>query len=180
MSEPQQLEPPFNVHLDSPPVERWAVVADAPKYFVSTNGRVLGPRGIRKPMMENGYPWFDAKVDGVRKCIRIHRAMAIAFMPQEDGKPMVNHVSGVKSENRLDNFEWTDNRGNIQHGWSLGRVSVKGQDHPKHKLTNEQVLEMRRLYSTGLYTKTHLGRMFGVSQPVAGKIIRRQLWRHLP
>lgn len=181
MSETQQIEAPFNVHLDSPPVERWAHVQEDPRYFVSTHGRIMGPRGLRKPMMENGYPWFDVWVDGERRCIRVHRAMVVAFIPPVADKPFANHKNGRKSDNRIDNLEWCTHPENIKHSYDeLGRTGLIGEINPGHKLTDGEVLRMRALFATGLYSKTELGRMFGLSQRGASMVIRREHWRHLP
>lgn len=47
------------------------------------------------------------------------------------------------------------------------------------KLTEAQVLEMRRLYIPGKFGTHRLGRMFGVCQQTAHEIVTRQIWKHL-
>lgn len=47
------------------------------------------------------------------------------------------------------------------------------------QLTEEQVLEIRRLYETGEYKMTELGKMFNTSQGNIGHIIKRDRWKHI-
>lgn len=49
----------------------------------------------------------------------------------------------------------------------------------KHKLTPDNVKEIRRLYATGQYRQIDLGKMFGVKQPCIKSVILRQTWKHI-
>jgi hypothetical protein len=56
----------------------------------------------------------------------------------------------------------------------------KGEDHRSAKLTQEQVLEVRRRFAVGGISKAALGREYGVTQTTIDHIILRATWRHLP
>lgn len=55
---------------------------------------------------------------------------------------------------------------------------ARGQDAGPAKLTNEQVLEIRRLAAEGVTYKT-LAELFEVNRYNIGKIVRRETWQHL-
>lgn len=65
---------------------------------------------------------------------KIHRLVGIAFMPNPENKRDINHISGVRSENRLENLEWATRSENKLHGFRIGMtkptcLGIFGKDH---------------------------------------------------
>lgn len=56
---------------------------------------------------------------------------------------------------------------------------LHGGDHPIAKLSESDVIEIRRLYATEKLTQTELGRQFGVGQAAISGIILRKSWTHI-
>lgn len=66
---------------------------------------------------------------GKKHSKRIHRLLALAFIPNPDSLPQVNHLDGNSLNNSLDNLEWTTNSGNTQHGYDHNLYMFKTRCH---------------------------------------------------
>lgn len=72
----------------------------------------------------NGYKHFDYSENGVNKKMALHRALALAFIPNPENKRTVNHIDGNKLNNCLANLEWATDSENIAHSCTIdGRGS---------------------------------------------------------
>ena len=78
-------------------------VSDAGRVKRSINGKILRP--VR---YSNGY--CVVNLSGRR--IGVHRLVALAFVPNPDGLPQINHKNEIKTDNRPDNLEWCDSKYN--------------------------------------------------------------------
>ena len=115
-------------------------------YEISSFGNVIsnnfGKRKILKQStMTSGYKMVVLKKDGKQKSFSIHRLMAIAFLPNENNLPQVNHKDGNKLNNDLSNLEWCTQSQNIQHMYDSGLKTYKplhykgkfGKEHNRSK-----------------------------------------------
>ncbi len=98
-------------------------------YEVSNRGRICSHRKgrtrILKPILEkwNGYftvSLFDAK--GKMHKVKVHRLVALAFIPNPHGYPCVNHKDEDKTNNHTDNLEWCSKAYNTTYGTSRQRA----------------------------------------------------------
>jgi len=65
--------------------------------------------------------------NGVRHYLRVHRLVAMTFLPNEDNLPLVNHKDGNKQNNHVSNLEWCTYQENVVHGFDvLGRKGYNG------------------------------------------------------
>ena len=95
----------------------------------------------------------------------------------------INHKNGDKSDNRIDNLELMTRSQNVVHARNvLGRIigvygrSFPGSKNGNAKLSWDKIHEIRKMYATGNYTQSDLGKKFGVSQTIIGGIIRNESW----
>ena len=51
---------------------------------------------------------------------KLHRQVAMLFIPNPEGKPQVNHKDGCKENNAISNLEWNTNRENAHHAIKNG------------------------------------------------------------
>lgn len=147
----------------------WKFVADG--YEVSTDGQVRswksGAPRILKPAIANGYPRVSLSIDGESKFYYIHRLVAGIFLPNLENKPCVNHLNGVKTDNRVENLEWCTYAENNRHAHDTG-LAAQGELHAKAKLTNDQIVHIRT-NSDDLSTYA-LAKQFNVSQPTISNV----------
>lgn len=69
------------------------------------------------------YITFNASINGKKFSLLVHRAVALAWIPNPKGLPQVNHKSADRQENHTANLEWVTASGNTQHFHDSGRWS---------------------------------------------------------
>jgi hypothetical protein len=115
-------------------MSRWA---DIPgwegRYEVSDDGRVRSlvgrcsnpviPHELKQKIDRYGYPVVCLHCGQIKRFPPVHRLVALAFLPNSDNKPQVNHKNGIKTDNRIENLEWSTNSENIRHAFDTGLIS---------------------------------------------------------
>lgn len=102
-------------------------------YKINIDGEIYScksKRIIKSHLSKKGYLSIQLFKEGNQKCFRIHRLLATTFIPNPENKPQVNHINGIKTDNRLENLEWATAKENTIHSWSLG-LSKSKEGHMK-------------------------------------------------
>lgn len=139
--------------------------------------RVLAERLIGSSIDRYGYVKRVLCKDGKMYFFTEHRLVANAFIPNDFNKPTVNHINGIKTDNKLDNLEWCTIKENNDHAINTGLKNLKGIKHHKCKLTEEQVREIRQIGFS--QTRMSLAKKYGVSRTSILGIIRGKFWKHI-
>lgn len=87
------------------------------RYVTYSNGRIhLYEEKIMKSRLnEYGYYRIGLNINRKQKQCIIHRLIAIHFIPKIEGKNVINHKNGIKTDNRIENLEWVTARENTCH-----------------------------------------------------------------
>jgi hypothetical protein len=56
---------------------------------------------------------------------------------------------------------------------------VRGEDHPESVLTEHDIIEIRRLYASGMWTYDEIATTYGLGKSTVARIINRQAWKHV-
>lgn len=127
------------------PIEGWEG-----KYEVSNLGRVKSyaqdihtidgktwhlPERMLKCTLSKGYATVNlCKGQKKNKTMRVHRLVAMAFVPNPDPEhfTMINHKDENKNNNVADNLEWCDAKYNVNYGTANQRRSYSCTIHLKN------------------------------------------------
>lgn len=75
----------------------------------------------------NGYAYVSLTYSRKAKRLLVHRLVAQAFIPNPENKKEVNHINGIKTDNRVENLEWVSREENIQHAYKNNLISTYNQ-----------------------------------------------------
>jgi len=144
-------------------------------------GKTLFKGGIRKQSLDSyGYVRYNMSKNSKTKGCFGHRLVAEHFIDNPEMKPQVNHINGIKTDNRVENLEWSTPFENIKHSIEMGLQNVnKGEDVHFSVLTENQVREIREKYKPRKYTFKQLGLEYGVCYQTIQCIVRRKSWKHI-
>lgn len=97
---------PYRIYM-----EQWKSLdfKNLPNYSISNLGRVWNH--------VSGKIWTGAPDHGYMKLgnYRIHRLVAEAFIPNPENKPQIDHINGIKTDNRVENLRWVTAKENCNN-----------------------------------------------------------------
>ena len=164
----------------------WKTVKGFSKYKVSDDGKVLSFLSDKNGRLLNvcfgseAYDKYSMKNDnGEFRIKAAHRLVAEAFIPNPDNLPQVNHINGIKKDNRVENLEWVTSSENHKHAyeklekesWAKSKTFKR-----KAKLSPTMVKVIRQ---TDIPIE-ELGELFGVNPATIYNARTRRTYKYLP
>lgn len=169
-------------------------------YFVDSNGDLFTrnwkncgiTRKVKPAKDKKGYLRTVMVSDnGVYSTIRVHRVVATAAIPNHECKPFINHINGVKDDNRPSNLEWCTAKENTRHAIdnglfvfqtperSINKEIKRGSKNGQSILTESDVIKIRAMHKPRIVTRAMLAEQFGVSEYCIKDVLSRKSWNHV-
>jgi hypothetical protein len=154
-------------------VDRWVSKTVGSDIFFK--GKILRQNTTRYGYMEIGL----GKGKEGKKYFKVHRLVAEVFIPNPLNLPQVNHINGIKEDNRPENLEWCTAKYNMNHAVEIGLHSDGiGENNVSAVLTENQVREIRASKKYRGYMND-LAAKYGVHKSTISLIVRRIKWKHI-
>ncbi|MFV1944139.1 NUMOD4 motif-containing HNH endonuclease, partial [Pseudomonas luteola] len=94
---------------------------------IRTDGKRFNKAGrVLKPNLEQrGYLSVRLCVETVHKIFKVHRLVARAFLQAPHEGQQINHINGIKTDNRPENLEWVNPSENVRHAFDIGLCKTR-------------------------------------------------------
>lgn len=172
--------------------EIWKAIPNYPNYAVSNLGNIKNIKLNRllkpfdrsrnnKNISLRGYMSVHLcnNTDGVDyKNHTVHSLVMTAFVGKRPHKNVINHINGIKCDNRLLNLQYCTQSYNRKEDFIRGRQSYKGEKNNLSKLTEKQVLQIIEMVKNG-YRKKDLAKEYNISISSIWNIIYGHCWSYL-
>jgi len=163
-------------------MEIWKDISGYEGYYqVSNYGRVKSLKRFvkhihnKRPIVEkirkqsitvNGYNNVDLWINNKREHNPVHRLVGIAFIPNPENKPCINHLNGIKTDNRVENLDWCTYSENEKHSYD-----VLGKKQPKKPVAQYDLSgTLLNTFESALATAKYInGSQGGISGNCNGK-----------
>jgi predicted RNA binding protein YcfA (HicA-like mRNA interferase family) len=171
--------------------EEWRGVPEFDGYQVSSFGRVRGVdrlrnskhglrliRGkeLKQVLNKKGYPEVRLRKNGSHTRL-VHKLVASAFLTKPEHCTQINHVNGIKTDNRVTNLQWVTQSENQLHAYKLGlQPNRSGEGNGRATLTDEKVTALKELYNSGKSTK-EVAEIMNISIYIVRAIIAGKSWK---
>ena len=120
--------------------ENWKVLSQFPSYKISPDGRIYSMfhRRILEIKPQSGYlkSRFTDK-NGISLRMSIHRLVALAYIPNPNSLPIINHLDEDGTNNNVENLEWTTFKGNSRHSVLKNKNAHKRSGHKFRNKKNQ-------------------------------------------
>lgn len=158
--------------------EEFRPIKDYENYYISSCGRVLNTKtGRFLKMNDNGHGYLSVRFRKGGKNYYIHRLVAETFIDNPNNYETVDHINGLKSDNRVENLQWLTQKDNLKR-WHREQKTEEQIEHYKivHRENIKKLHEKQRkpviCLETGKIYKSCMiaGKTLGIDNGSIGKV----------
>lgn len=149
-------------------MEIWKQTKDYPNYFVSNTGKVRNVengRELKQTLHHSGYLYVGLRKNHKTKLFFVHRLVAQAFIENPNNYDTVDHLNGIKTDNRVENLRWLSRSENARRF----QVEQKTEEQKQRKMKPIVCIETGIIYKSATDVSTILGIPLSTITSVARK-----------
>ena len=144
------------------------------RYLVFSNGDIFNLDGVKMAPSIDRSGYLHGLINGRNQSY--HRIIAECFVPNPYNKHDVNHINGIKTDNRAENLEWSTRSENIAHAYRIGlEKPVIGINNHNSKLDDDLVRYIRKSDKTNY----RLAKELGVDPSTIRDARNNKTWRYV-
>lgn len=151
-----------------------------PRYEISKEGIIRNSENKKiksQYIGSTGYYMVSFSYNNKSKPARVHRLLAITYLPNPKNLPEINHEDGIKTNNFLSNIKWSNHEDNVKHAFRTGLVNNTGEKNGQSKLTEKDVKEIKNRLLSG-ESQYSISKDFPITRSCIGGIKIGRLWKH--
>lgn len=182
-------------------MEVWSKIKDYEGiYEISTFGRIKSLSRLKKGVEntsyltkekilknvfdKDGYCLINLYKNNKSKTFKIHRLVALHFIENTLNKEQVNHINGIKTDNRIENLEWCTHSENMKHALiNKLKIPLKGENCKVSKLTDKIVIEIltKKKESNGKrnWGAKEICLKYNIKSTCISEVVSRRNWKHI-
>lgn len=136
-------------------------------------------KNLNPAINSDGYLTGIFRVDKNPINYKVHRILAESFIGSIPKGFEVNHINGIKTDNRLENLEIVSKSKNIKHAFALGlNKPRRGQLNGMCKIDSNKAKSVKEMTKNG-FTESQISSQLNVSIHTVRDIRRGKTWKHV-